>query len=109
VRALHDPAPGAPVGTALLELDLLAARADVRRQAVAEDELRDRRDVIAGVEAEVLGPRGGRRRALDRDRVERALQELLVVAVGALGREPDRDAPGLAEKRALRPLFALSV
>ena len=42
-------------------------------------------------------------------RVERVLQQLLVVAVGAVVREPDRDPRGLGEDRALRPLLALSV
>src|SRR6266545_4390132 len=51
----------------------------------------------------------GRLGPLDRDRVERALQQLVVVAVGALVLEPDRDSLAFAEDRPLRPFLALSV
>ncbi len=46
---------------------------------------------------------------LDRDRVERPLQQLVIVAVGALVLEPDRDTRSFADNRALRPFLALSV
>ena len=51
----------------------------------------------------------GRLGALDRDRVQRTLQELVVVAVRALVIESDRDPRAVCEDRAFRPLLALSV
>src|SRR5215210_5349929 len=49
-----------------------------------------------------LGPR-------DRDAVQGRLEEALVVAIGAVVRQPDRDPRRLAKNRTLRPFFALSV
>ncbi len=45
---------------------------------------------------------------LDRGRVERPLQQLVVVAVGAVVVEPDRDSRSLREERALRPPGSVS-
>ena len=100
---------GAPAGRSDLVGDLFAAGADVRREFVVADELADVGVVVGLVEAEALGSFRGRLRPLDRDRVERALQEEVVVAVGARVVEPDRDALRLAEDRSLRPFLALSV
>ena len=95
VAGLNDPAPGAPGGVADLVGDLLAARADVRRQVVAVDERAGLGVVVGLVEAEALRSALGRLGTLDRDRVERRLQQLVVVVVGALVGEPDRDSGGL--------------
>ena len=51
--------------------------------------------VVGLVEAEALRSALGRLGTLDRDRVERRLQQLVVVVVGALVGEPDRDSGGL--------------
>ena len=59
--------------------------------------------VVGLVEAEALGIVLGRLGALDRDRVERPLQQLVVVAVGAVVVDPDRDPGSVREERALRP------
>ena len=92
VAGLDDPASGAPAGST----DLLGDLADFGV-------------VVGPVKAEAL--RRFRRwlGALDRDRVERSLQELVVVGVRSLVVEPDRDALPLAEDRSLRPFLALSV
>jgi hypothetical protein len=109
VARLDDPASGAPAGRADLVGDLFSASADVRREFIVADELADVGVVVGPVEAKALRSFSGLLRTLDRDRVERALQEELVVAVGALVLEPDRDTIRLAEDRSLRPFFALSV
>ncbi len=109
MAGLDDPASGAPVGVALALLDLFAAGADVWRQVVLADELANVFVVIGLVEADALRRLLGRFGALDRDRVERRLQQLVIVAVRALVVEPDRDPRGLGENRSFSPLFALSV
>ena len=77
----------------------------MRRQLIGADELADVAVVVGLVEAKALRSFNGRLRTLDRDRVERALQEEVVVAVGALVLEPDRDTMRLAEDRSLRPFL----
>jgi len=109
VACLGDPAACFPVGLAGLELDLFAAGADVRRQCVVLGEAADFGVVVGLVETEALGRFRGRDRTLDRDRVESALQQEVIVAVGALVVEPDRDAPRFGEDRPLRPFLARSV
>ena len=109
VACLDDPAAGAPAGRSDLLGDLLAAGADVRRELVLADEVADVGVVVGLVEAEPLRSFPGRLRPRDRDRVERALQEEMVVAVGALVLEPDRDALRLGEDRSFRPFLARSV
>jgi hypothetical protein len=109
VAGLDDPASGTPAGGADLVSDLFAAGSDVRGELVVAGELADIGVVVGPVEAQALRGFGCRRRPLDRDRVERALQEEMVVAVGALVVEPDRDARSLGEDRTLRPFLALSV
>jgi hypothetical protein len=109
VASLDHPATGTPAGDANLFGDLLATSTDVRRQLVGGDQLADLGVVICLVQADALRLLWGRLGALDRDRVERALQQLVVVAVRAVVIEPDGDARTLAEDRALRPPFALSV
>src|SRR5438270_6416374 len=106
---LDDPPSRAPTGNNRLVGDLLAASADMRRQPIAGEQLADFAVVIRPVKAQALGSCALRCGALDRDRVKRALQQLVIVAVRAGVIEPDRDACGLREYRALRPLLALSV
>src|SRR5947209_16560276 len=65
--------------------------------------------VVAAIQAQPLRRLLGRLGPLDRDRVERRLEQLQIVAVGAVVRQPDRDPARLAQKRTLRPLLALSV
>src|SRR2546427_11866060 len=103
MAGFDDPAAGAPAGGAGFELDLFAARADVRGEPVLADQLARVGVVVGAVEADALRLRGGWLGALDRDRVERALQQLVVVAVGALVLEPDRDSRSFAEHRPFRP------
>src|SRR5271170_6519223 len=109
VAGLDDPAACFPLGVLRLLLDLLAACADVRRELVVADQLADFGVVIGLVQADALRLLGRRLRALDRDRVQRPLQQLVVVAVRAVVIEPDRDPRSLGEDRALRPPLALSV
>ena len=109
MAGFHDPAAGAPAGTARLELDLFAAAADVRGEPVGADQFARVGVVIGPIKTDALRLRRGRLGPLDRDRVERALQQLVVVAVGALVLEPDRDTLAFAEDRPVRPFLALSV
>ena len=69
VGRFDDPAAGAPAGDARLELDLLAAGADVRRVTMCAREAVHRGRVVAAVERQplrLLDRRGG---PLDRDAV----------------------------------------
>jgi hypothetical protein len=109
VGGLDDPAAGAPARDAEFVGDLFAAGADVRREPGADDEVAAFAVVVGLVETEPLRRLRSWRRALDRDRVERRLQQLVVVAVGAVVCQPDRDPAALAENRTFRPFFALSV
>ena len=109
VGALDDPASCTEAGLAFDCLRLLAAAADMRREAELVGELVDLGIVVAAVEAERLWRVRCRRRSLDRDRVERGAAELDVVQVRARWRDPDRDALTLGEERSLRPFLALSV
>lgn len=107
VGCLNDPTPGALGRVADLVSDLLPAGADMRLQAPRDRELPDLVIVVAAVQAQPLELLVARDRARDRSRLKRLLQELHVVAIGALMREPDRDARSLGKDRALRPLLAL--
>ena len=69
----------------------------------------DRRGVVGAVQAQTLRRLGRRFGPLDRDRLDRFGEQLQVVALGALVRDPDRDTSGLREDRTLCPFFALSV
>jgi hypothetical protein len=109
VAGLDDPAACFPLGVLRLLLDLLAASADVWREIVVADQLTDGAVVIRLVETDALRLLRRRLRPLDRDRVERALQQLVIVAVRAVVIEPDGDPRGLREDRTLRPPLALSV
>jgi len=71
VAGLHDPAAGTPPGRAQLELDLFAARTDVRREAALVGERVHPGVVVAAVETQALRLLRGRLGPLDRDRVER--------------------------------------
>jgi hypothetical protein len=106
---LDDPASGAPARRVYLFGDLLAACADVRREVVVTDQLADFGVVIRLVQADALGLLCGRLGPLDRDRVQRAPQQLVIVAVRAVVIEPDRDPRTLRENRTLRPPLARSV
>ena len=99
----------ARAGAARLEVDLVAAAADMRGEPVLVDEFARVGVVVGAVEGDRLRLLRGRLGPGDRDRVERALQQRVVVAVGALVPQPDRDSRALAEDRPLRPLLALSV
>jgi hypothetical protein len=92
VTSLDDPAPGAPAGDAELLGDLLATSTDVRRQLVGGDGVADFLVVVCLVQADALRALWSRLGTLDRDRVQRVLQQLVVVAVRAVVIEPDRDA-----------------
>src|SRR3954452_25224768 len=109
VGGLDDPSSGAPARVADLLGELLAARADVRLEALLDRELADLVIVVAAVEAPALRRLLGRDRAGDRRRPKRRLQQLHVVAVGTAVGDADRDARALGEDRTLRPLLALSV
>lgn len=109
VTCLDDPATGSPIGVALFEVDLLAAGADVWCEFALVEQVVDHREVVGLVEAEALGVGLAGLGALDRDRVERSLQQEVVVAVRTVVVEPDRDPRSLDEERALRPPLALSV
>ena len=106
---LDDPPACAPSGHELLVGDLLAARADMRRQPIVGQQLADFAVVVGPIKTQALRSFALRFRALDRDRVKRRLQQLVIVAVRAGVIEPDRDPCGVREDRALRPLLALSV
>ncbi len=106
---LDDPPPRAPAGGASLLLDLLASGADVRVEGIAGDDVARLLVVVCLVQADALRRYGRGLRTRDRDRVQRALQQLVIVAVRAVVVEPDGDPRGLTEDRALRPLLALSV
>lgn len=73
------------------------------------EQLADDGEVVALVQAETLGVGLGWFGTLDRDRVERLLQQLVIVAVRAVVSEPDRDPTRLDEERALRPPLARPV
>ncbi len=109
MAGFDDPAAGAPAGRARLELDLFAAAADVVGESVLADQFARVGVVVGAVEADALRLLRGRLGTLDRNRVERALQQLVVVTVGTLVLEPDRDSLAFAEDRPLRPFLALSV
>ena len=109
MAGFDDPAAGAPARRLRLLFDLFAARADVRGEPVLADEFARVGVVVGAVEGDPLRLLRGRLGPLDRDRVEGALQQLVIVAVGALVLEPDRDTFAFAEDRPLRPLLALSV
>ena len=109
VGRFDDPPSGRPARNAELVGGLLAVRLDVRGELVLGDGVVAFAVVVGLVEAEALGRLGSRLRSLDWDRVERRLQELVVVAVGAVVRQPDRDPAALAENRTFRLFFALSV
>lgn len=98
MACLHDPAARPPLGIALFEVDLLAAGTDVRCEFAVLEQVADGREVVGLVEAEALGTLLGGLGTLDRDRVERSLQKLVVVAVCTVVVEPDRDSGSLDEE-----------
>ena len=109
VACLDDPAACFPLGVVGLQVDLLAASAYVRSQPVRSDGVADFLIVVSLIETDALRLLRGRLGALDRDRVERAFQQLVVVAVRALVIKPDGDPRTLRENRTLRPPLARSV
>ncbi len=104
-----DPPPGAPAGSVSLLLDLLATRADVRGEVIVGEQVADLGVVIGLVQADAVWLLGRGVGPLDRDRVQRAFQQLVIVAVGAVVVEPDGDPRTLREDRSFRPFLALSV
>jgi hypothetical protein len=70
VAGLDDPAAGAPARSRPLQIELVAAAADVCRVAAAGGELIDPGVDVAAVEAERLRRLDRRRGTIDRDRVE---------------------------------------
>lgn len=98
-----------PIGVAFSRLGLFAAGADVRRQSEVREQVADHLVVVGRVEAGALRRVLGRLGPVDRDRLERLLERLVVVAIRAVVRDPDRDTSRLGEDRALGPFFALSV
>lgn len=109
MSGLDHPAARPPIGVVRLELDLLAAAADVGLEALGDGERAALVEVVAAIQAKALRLLGVWYRPGDRNRLQGRLQELYVMAVGTLVRDPDRDAGSLDEERALRPLLALSV
>jgi len=100
VGGLDDPAPGAPARDAQPLVDLRAATYDVRLKATAIDQLTALGVVVAPVQTDALRRLGRGLWPRDGDRVESGLQQFVVVAVGALVGNPERDAGSLAENRA---------
>ncbi len=109
VGPLDDPAAGAEAGLALDRLRFLAASADVRGEGELVAKFVHLAVVVALVEAEALGLLGCRLWPLDRDRLDRGAAQLEVVQVRTRGRDRERDALTLGEKRSFRPFLALSV
>ena len=109
VGALDHPAACTEAGFAFDRLRLLAAAADVGGEAELLREVADFVVVVAAIEAQSLRPLAGRRRSLDRNRLDGRACQLEVVAVRAGRGDPDRDALALGEERSFRPLLALSV
>ncbi len=107
--ALDHPAAGAEARLAFDRLRLVAAAADVGGEAELVDEVAYLVVVVAAVEAQPLRSFPGRRRSLNRDRLDRRAGQLEVVAVRAGREDPDRDALALGEERSLRPFLALSL
>jgi hypothetical protein len=68
VAGFNDPTSGAPARDPELELDLLAAAADVRIKSVAGEKLATLAVVVGCIEAETLRAPLCRRGSLDRDR-----------------------------------------
>ena len=98
MTGLDDPASRSPLGVVLLEVDLLATGADVWCEVAAFEKVANFRVVVGLVQAEALGIVLAGLGALDRDRVERAFQQEVIVAVGAVVVEPDRDPRSLCEE-----------
>jgi hypothetical protein len=78
-------------------------------EALRGRELADLVVVVAAVQAQALRALRCRDRARDRSGGQGGLQQLHVVAVGAVVCQPDRDPCCLAENRTFRPLLARSV
>ena len=109
MTGLDDPAVRPPVGVTQFEVDLLAAGADMWCEFAFAEQLANLLVVVGLVEAQALGIVLGGLGALDRNRVQRPLQQEVVVAVGTVVVDPDRDSGSVSEERALRPPLALSV
>jgi len=109
VTRFHDPPSCTPLGNGRLIDDLLTTRADVTNQPVLDQQRADFGVVICPVEAQAMGPLRGRGGTVDRDRLDRCFQELVIVAVRAGVIDPERDPSGVGEDGALRPLLARSV
>jgi hypothetical protein len=109
VGAFDEPAAGAEAGLLFERFGFFAAAADVGGEAELGQQFAHLVVVVGLVEAEALRPFGGGLGPGDRDRVERDAGELVVVRVGAVVLDPDRDPLALAEEAPFRPFLALSV
>ncbi len=105
MRALHHPAPGLGPGVTLGP-DLLATRAQVQGEAELFGQGARLVVVEAFVEAEVLGTAPRRPGTPDRDGLKGGTHQLVVVAVGAVDRSPERHAAAVGQQRALDPALA---
>src|SRR5215213_10831504 len=105
MRALHNPTPRLGPGMTLGP-DLLAARAQVQREAELRGQGARLVIVEAFVEAEVLRPLAGRSGTLDRDGLQRPPHQLMIVAVGPVDGCSERDAAPVGQQRALDPALA---
>src|SRR3954463_4960729 len=113
MRAVVLDAPGPPEALRIRDLPVPEPRPGwvlirVKAFGLNRSELRELADlvvVIATVQAQALRRLLGRDRAGDRSRLKRRLQQLHVVAIGTVVREPDRDARALREDRNLRPFW----
>ena len=109
MAGFDDPTPGTPVGVVFSGFGLFAAGADVWREPEVSEQVADLLVVVGLVQTSALRRVLGRLGPVDRDRLERLLQQLVVVAIRAVVRDPDGDTGRLSDDRALGPFFALSV
>src|SRR5579871_596524 len=103
VRPFHHPPPRLVPCLPLDLLRLLAPHLDVRREAELLQQRADFVVVISFVQAHPLGRVLGRLGTLGicRDALQRGLDQLHVVAVGAVDGQPQRNAVGVHEQTAL--------
>ena len=103
VRPLHDPATGLVPRPFLDRLGLFSTGTNVRREPKLVDQLSGLGVVVPFVHGHVLGIGFGRLRTLDRDALNRGLDQLEVVPIGAVDREAERDTCPIRKQASLRP------
>jgi hypothetical protein len=106
MRPFHHPAPRLVPRLPLPCLRLFATRAHMGREGELRHQLPDVVVVIALVQTQTLLLAGFGQVAMDRDAAQRRLDQLLVVAVGPVDGQADREAVGLDQQAALGPEFA---